>query len=43
MDNIRPIVPKWDTSHTALLWLRGSYSSAQTYALSVVGVVGAKN
>jgi hypothetical protein len=43
MDNIRPIVPKWDSSHTALLWLRGSYASAQSYTTSVVGVVGTKN
>ncbi|HMF41042.1 MAG TPA: hypothetical protein VKQ32_10110 [Polyangia bacterium] len=42
MDNIRPIVPKWDSSHTALLWLRGTYTSAQQYALQVVGNVGAK-
>jgi hypothetical protein len=41
-DNIRPIVPKWDSSHTALLWLKGSYSSAQTYSLKVVGTIGAK-
>ena len=26
MDNIRPIVPKWDASHTALLWLNGTYT-----------------
>jgi hypothetical protein len=42
MDNIRPIVPKWDSSHTALLWLRGTYSTAQMYTLQVVGNVGAK-
>jgi len=35
--NIRPIVPKWDSSHTLLLWLRGSYTSAQRYDLEVVG------
>lgn len=38
-DNIRPIVPKWDAAHTALLWLQGTYNSAQAYALSVVGLV----
>ncbi|HEY7376847.1 MAG TPA: hypothetical protein VIF57_32110, partial [Polyangia bacterium] len=43
MDNLRPIVPKWDASHTALLWMRGTYSSAQTFATQIVGVVGAKN
>ena len=31
MDNIRPIVPKWDANHTALVWLRGTYTSAQSY------------
>jgi hypothetical protein len=43
MDNIRPIVPKWDSSHTALLWMRGTYTSAQSFATQIVGVVGAKN
>jgi len=43
MDNIRPIVPKWDSSHTALLWLRGTYMTAQNYQLKVVGLIGPKN
>lgn len=38
MDNLRPIVPRWDDDHTALLWLRGSYSSYTSYDLSVVGL-----
>jgi hypothetical protein len=38
MDNIRPIVPSWDTNHTALLWLRGTYSSYKSYNMSVVGL-----
>jgi hypothetical protein len=37
VDNIRPIVPKWDSSHTLLLWLKGTYMSAQTYTMQVVG------
>ncbi|HYQ26739.1 MAG TPA: hypothetical protein VER04_05945, partial [Polyangiaceae bacterium] len=36
-DNIRPIVPKWDSSHTLLLWLKGTYKTAQSYTLKVVG------
>ena len=36
-DNIRPVVPKWDSSHTLLLWLRGKYETAQKYTLKVVG------
>lgn len=39
MHNVRPVVPKWDTSHTALLWLRGTYSSAQSYNQQVVGLI----
>ena len=43
MDNLRPIVPKWDATHTALVWMRGTYTSAQSYVMKVVGVVGNKN
>lgn len=39
MDNLRPIVPKWDTSHAALLWLRGTYQTAQSHRLKVVGLI----
>jgi hypothetical protein len=38
-DNIRPIVPAWDLGHTALLWLRGTYSTYEQYDLDVVGIV----
>jgi hypothetical protein len=36
-DNIRPIVPKWDASHTLLLWLKGTYGTAQSYQMQIVG------
>lgn len=39
VDNLRPVVPKWDAAHTALLWLRGSYTSAQSYDFKVVGLI----
>jgi hypothetical protein len=39
MDNLRPIVPKWDGSHRALLWMRGTYSSAQSYDTAIVGLL----
>ena len=42
MDNIRPIVPKWDGSHTALLWMRGTYTSAQSYSMKIVGTLTTK-
>jgi BNR repeat-containing family member len=38
-DNIRPVVPKWDASHTALLWMQGTYTSAQSYNMKIVGLV----
>ncbi len=38
-DNLRPIVPRWDGNHTALLWYRGVYSSALVIDTAVVGIV----
>jgi hypothetical protein len=38
IDNIRPIVPNWDANHTALLWMRGSYSSYTNYDMDIVGL-----
>ncbi len=38
-DNLRPIIPIWDEEHTALLWWRGTYLSAQNYDASVVGIL----
>lgn len=39
MDNIRPIVPKWDADHTALLWMRGTYTTAQNMKMKIVGTI----
>ena len=38
-ENLRPVVPKWDTRNTALLWFRGSYQTAQRYDAEVVGII----
>ncbi len=38
-DNIRPIVPKWNEDNVALLWCRGTYTSAQSYDAAVVGLI----
>jgi hypothetical protein len=38
-DNLRPIVPAWDGSDTALIWFRGTYSTAQIYDEAPVGIV----
>jgi hypothetical protein len=38
-DNYRPIVPKWDAEHTALLWMQGTYETAQRMTMSIVGTI----
>jgi hypothetical protein len=38
-DNIRPIVPKWDRDHRALLWMRGLYTTSQFMQMKIVGLV----
>ena len=35
VDNIRPIVPKWDQRNTALLWMRGTYTTYTNYDLEI--------
>jgi len=39
VDNIRPIVPVWDDSHTILLWMRGTYSNYCNYNTQIVGMI----
>ena len=41
-DNFRPVIPAWDSEHTALLWLRGTYNSAQSFDAAVVGILDNK-
>jgi len=38
-DNYRPIVPKWDSQHTALLWMQGKYETAQRMTMAIVGTI----
>ncbi len=38
-DNYRPIVPKWDAEHRALLWMRGEYRTAQGMTMAIVGTI----
>ncbi|NQT27006.1 T9SS type A sorting domain-containing protein [candidate division KSB1 bacterium] len=38
-DNMRPIVPDWDGDNTALLWWRGTYSTAQIFDAAIVGLI----
>ncbi len=39
VDNIRPAIPKWDSSHTAVFWLRGDYPWQWDYKLALVGII----
>jgi hypothetical protein len=43
VDQLRPIVPKWDANHLALIWLSGTYTSAQQYTFKVVGLIKSSN
>ncbi|MBN2191872.1 MAG: hypothetical protein JW751_03575 [Polyangiaceae bacterium] len=38
-DNLRPVVPYWESEKTVLLWMRGTYHTAQTYDTDIVGVI----
>jgi hypothetical protein len=42
-DNFRPIVPAWNNSNIALLWWRGTYTSAQNFDAAIVGVIERKS
>ncbi len=40
MDNLRPIVPKWDAPRTALVWMRGTYRNNHgEWATAVVATI----
>jgi hypothetical protein len=39
VDNIRPLVPEWDADNTAVLWMRGNYTTYQDYNTRAVGLV----
>ncbi|MCB9878395.1 MAG: BNR-4 repeat-containing protein [Planctomycetes bacterium] len=38
-DNLRPVVPRWDGDHTALLWVRGRMNTYTDWRAAVVGRV----
>jgi len=38
-DNLRPVVPFWDSPRTVLLWMRGTYNTSQTYDTDIVGLI----
>lgn len=38
-NNYRPIAPVWDENNTTLLWMRGTYFSAQNFDMTIVGII----
>lgn len=38
MDNIRPVVPQWNGDQTAVVWLRGTYTTYTNWSTEVVGL-----
>jgi hypothetical protein len=39
VDNIRPIIPAWDSDQRVVLWMRGTYATYTDFDTQVVGVV----
>lgn len=39
MKNLRPVVPKWDTTHTSVFWYRGEYAWQHDYDAAIVGLI----
>ncbi|MFB6272076.1 MAG: hypothetical protein ABEL51_04175, partial [Salinibacter sp.] len=37
--NLRPVVPEWDSSHTAVFWYRGRYQWQHNYDAAIVGLI----
>lgn len=38
MDNLRPLVPKWNGENTAVVWMRGNYTTFEDWDTEVVGI-----
>jgi autotransporter-associated beta strand protein len=36
-DNLRPIMPKWDATHSVLVWFQGTYTTYQNFNSAIVG------
>ena len=39
VENLRPVVPRWKSDRTAVLWCRGTMRSSQDYDMKIVGVI----
>jgi hypothetical protein len=43
VDNFRPIIPTWDANNTAVVWFRGTYTTAHNADTAVVGIIDRAN
>ncbi len=41
VDNIRPMVPEWDGTRRAIMWMRGTYTTYANYDTDIVGLIQA--
>jgi hypothetical protein len=39
VDNIRPIIPAWESDRRVLLWMRGTYTTYTDFDTQIVGVI----
>jgi hypothetical protein len=41
MDNLRPVIPKWNDQRTAIVWMRGAYvaNQGEWYSSMVAAIV----
>jgi len=39
VDNIRPIIPRWDSDRRIVLWMRGTYRSYTDWDTQIVGLI----
>jgi hypothetical protein len=39
VDNIRPVIPAWESDQRIVLWMRGSYATFRDFDTQIVGVI----
>jgi hypothetical protein len=39
VDNIRPVIPAWDSDQRVVLWMRGTYTTYMDFDTQIVGII----
>jgi hypothetical protein len=42
-DNIRPVIPLWQSERAALIWLRGQMRAYTDYTFDIVGIISERH